>query len=77
VPAFLPHIPGVRQDVANYYSSVYRADQCAGEVLAPLDASGQADDTLVIFLSDHTVVFSRFLEACAILMLVLHVSHFH
>ncbi len=53
VPGFLFDDPVVRKELAHYYSSVRRADDCAGEVLGALDASGGADRTLVLFLSDH------------------------
>lgn len=53
VPGFLFDDPVVRKELAHYYSSVRRADDCAGEVLKALEASGEADRTLVLFLSDH------------------------
>lgn len=57
VPAFLPDLPGIRGDVRNYQNSVKRADDTLGAILAALDASGQAEATLVIFLSDHGMPF--------------------
>lgn len=53
VPGFLPDDPVVRKELAHYYSSVRRGDDCLGEVLAALKDSGQEDNTLIIFLSDH------------------------
>ncbi|PCE63757.1 sulfatase family protein [Sediminicola luteus] len=53
VPAFLPDIPKVRQEIAEYYTSVRRADDVVGAILKALDESGKADNTLVMFLSDH------------------------
>jgi N-sulfoglucosamine sulfohydrolase len=53
VPGFLFVDPVVRKELAHYYSSVRRADDCAGVVLEALAASGEADRTLVLFLSDH------------------------
>lgn len=53
VPGFLPDDPVVRQELALYYSSVRRADDSVGEILQALQASGQADNTIIIFLSDH------------------------
>ena len=38
---------------AAYYGLVSYMDECVGQVLAALDASGQADDTLVLYVSDH------------------------
>ncbi len=53
VPGFLFDDPVVRKELAHYYSSVRRADDCVGEVLAALEASGQAHSTFIMFLSDH------------------------
>ncbi|WP_202552408.1 sulfatase family protein [Ginsengibacter hankyongi] len=57
VPGYLPDIPNVRKEVAQYYGSVHRADQSIGGVLDALKESGMADNTLVIFLSDHGAAF--------------------
>lgn len=54
---YLPDIPDVRKEVAQYYGSVYRADQNIGAVLKALKESRLADNTLVIFLSDHGASF--------------------
>ena len=53
VPGFLPDIPNVRREIAQYYSSVRRCDDTVGEVLRALHESGQEDNTLTMFLSDH------------------------
>jgi N-sulfoglucosamine sulfohydrolase len=53
VPGFLFDDPIVRKELGHYYSSVRRADDAVGEILAGLEASGQADNTIIIFLSDH------------------------
>jgi N-sulfoglucosamine sulfohydrolase len=53
VPSHLPDLPQVRQDLAEYYESISRLDSGVGMVLDALAASGRADDTLVIFLSDN------------------------
>jgi N-sulfoglucosamine sulfohydrolase len=53
VPGFLPDLPAIRLEIAEYYSSVRRCDDTLGAVLAAVDAAGRAGDTLVIFLSDH------------------------
>lgn len=38
---------------AAYYAQVEFADDCLGKILAALDRTGQADNTLILFLSDH------------------------
>jgi len=53
VPGFLFEDPVVRKELAHYYSSVRRADDGVGHILQALEDSGQADNTLVMFLSDH------------------------
>jgi N-sulfoglucosamine sulfohydrolase len=53
IPGFLFDDPVVRKELAHYYSSVRRADDCVGEVLAALEASGQDDQTVIMFLADH------------------------
>jgi N-sulfoglucosamine sulfohydrolase len=55
LPGFLPDLPEIRLEMAEYYTSVRRCDLIIGEVLNVLDESGQAENTLVIFLSDHGI----------------------
>lgn len=43
----------VRESIAHYWAYCTVQDALLGEVLAALEATGQADSTLVIFLSDH------------------------
>jgi len=53
VPGFLPDIPDVRKEIAQYYSSVRRCDDTVGAVMRALRESGQAENTLTMFLSDN------------------------
>lgn len=53
VPGFLPDLPDIRTELATYFQSVARADQVVGAVLDELENSGEIDNTLVLFLSDH------------------------
>ena len=57
VLGYLPDIPDVRKEVAQYYNSVYRSDQSIGAVLKALEESGLKENTLVIYLSDHGASF--------------------
>ena len=52
-PGFLFEDAVVSKELAHYYSSVRRADDAVGHVLKALQDAGQADNTLVMFLSDH------------------------
>jgi N-sulfoglucosamine sulfohydrolase len=53
IPSHLPDLPGVRQDLAQYYESVSRLDSGVGILLRELRNAGHEDDTLVIYLSDN------------------------
>ncbi|MCZ6672467.1 MAG: sulfatase [Verrucomicrobia bacterium] len=53
IPGFLFDDPKVRFELAHYYMSVRRADDAVGEILRALDESGQADNTVVMLISDH------------------------
>lgn len=58
VPGFLEDLPEVRQEVAQYYTSVRRLDDCVGAVLQALQEAGAADNTLVMFYGgDHGMSF--------------------
>lgn len=57
VPSFLEEVPDVRKEVAEYYTGVRRFDQSFKEVMMALSAAHHADDTLIIFLSDHGMSF--------------------
>jgi N-sulfoglucosamine sulfohydrolase len=53
VPDYLPDVPGVRQDLQEYFASVQVADACAGAILEALAASGRGGETLVFYTSDN------------------------
>ncbi|MGN0851677.1 MAG: sulfatase [Candidatus Ornithospirochaeta sp.] len=57
VPPFLPDLPEVRKELAQYYSSVHRGDQSMGAVMESLREAGLEDNTLVIFMSDNGMAF--------------------
>ncbi|ASW55737.1 sulfatase [Plantactinospora sp. KBS50] len=57
VPGFLPDLPDVRTEVAEYLSSSRRCDDVVSAVLTALRDSGQADRTVVVFLSDNGMAF--------------------
>lgn len=57
IPPHLPDLPAVREDLAQYCEAVSRLDSGVGLMLAELAAAGHADDTLVIYLSDHGRAF--------------------
>jgi N-sulfoglucosamine sulfohydrolase len=55
VPGFLPDLPEVRGEMAQYYSSVRRCDDSVGSMLAAVHAAGQTANTLVVFTSDNGI----------------------
>lgn len=55
VPGFLPDLPDIKKEIAEYYTSVFRCDQIVGEVLRALKESGEEENTLVMFLSDNGI----------------------
>lgn len=57
VPEFLEELPAVRREVAMYYTAMARLDQTFAGILEALEASGRADSTIVVFLSDHGMSF--------------------
>jgi N-sulfoglucosamine sulfohydrolase len=56
-PANLPDTPETRRDMAAYKASARTLDQGIGMVLEALDASGLADNTLIILTTDHGLAF--------------------
>jgi arylsulfatase A-like enzyme len=56
-PANLPDRPETRRDMAAFKASARSLDQGVGEVLEALDEQGLADNTLIIFTTDHGLAF--------------------
>ncbi len=57
VPGFLPDLPDVRKELAEYYSSVHRADESVGELMRAVEENGVREDTVIFFLSDNGMAF--------------------
>jgi arylsulfatase A-like enzyme len=55
VPPYLDDHPRIRHEMACFHSDVNRVDACVGRLLATLDDRGLADNTLVVFTSDHGI----------------------
>ncbi|MBX7122680.1 MAG: sulfatase-like hydrolase/transferase [Opitutaceae bacterium] len=53
MPAFLPDVPEVREDVADYLGESQAVDAELGILLERLQASGDADRTLIVVSGDH------------------------
>ena len=54
-----PDLPGIRMNYAKYYDAVENLDIAIGKALATLKKSGQEENTIVIFCSDHAGVLPR------------------
>jgi arylsulfatase A-like enzyme len=53
LPAFLPDVPEVREDFADYLGEAQAFDAYVGVLLAELERTKQLDDTLVVVSGDH------------------------
>ncbi|MGE0607541.1 MAG: sulfatase [Pirellulales bacterium] len=53
LPPFLPDVPEVRQDFADYLGEVQAFDAGVGMLLARLEATGELDNTVIVISGDH------------------------
>ena len=53
LPSFLPDVPVVRQDFADYLGEVRAFDEALGLLLNKLETLGELDNTLVVVSGDH------------------------
>ncbi|GAA5120315.1 sulfatase [Luteolibacter yonseiensis] len=53
LPPFLPDVPEVREDLADYLGEVAALDAAIGTVIDELKKSGEYDNTLIIISGDH------------------------
>lgn len=53
LPPYHPDTPELRRDWANYYDQMTQLDTQIGALLAELEREGLAEDTIVVFCSDH------------------------
>ncbi len=56
-PRPLPDTPATREDMAGFQASARILDDAVGKVLAALERTGQAANTLVISTTDHGIAF--------------------
>jgi N-sulfoglucosamine sulfohydrolase len=59
IPEYLPNTAAVRKNWAWYHDNITLMDQMAGEVLQRLAEDGLAENTLVVFWSDHGMGLPR------------------
>ncbi|MFT5209895.1 MAG: N-sulfoglucosamine sulfohydrolase [Flavobacterium sp.] len=53
VPPYYPDTPIVRKDIARHYNNLITVDQQIGDVLSKLEKAGLAENTIVIWTTDH------------------------
>ncbi len=53
MPAFLPDVPEVREDLADYFGEAMAFDAALGVLLARLEAIGELDNTILVVSGDH------------------------
>ena len=58
IPVDLRNLPGNwRSHIAGYYGCVQAIDDCVGSLVAALERTGQIDNTIIAFFSDHGCTF--------------------
>ena len=53
MPPFLPDVPEVRQDLADYFGEIAAWDAGIGAIIAELDKTGERENTLIVISGDH------------------------
>lgn len=53
MPPFLPDVPVVREDLADYLGEAMAFDECCRVLLEVLKETGEYDDTLIVISGDH------------------------
>ncbi len=53
LPKFIPDVPEMREDFADYLGEVQAFDAYIGELLKKLETSGELDRTLIVISGDH------------------------
>lgn len=53
MPPYLPDVPVVREDLADYFGEVQAWDHSIGVLVAELEKAGQLDNTLIVISGDH------------------------
>ncbi len=61
---YLPDLPDIRKEIAQYYTAVHRADNTLGRIMKLLEEEGIANNTLFIFLSDHDAAMPTAKQNC-------------
>jgi arylsulfatase A-like enzyme len=57
VPPYLPDNQNTRRDISEFHGSIRQLDEAVGMIMAALDRSPFAQNTLVVFTTDHGAAF--------------------
>ena len=57
IPHYLKDTPEIREDLAKFQGTIRFFDACVGEILGALEKSQVAENTLVVFTSDHGIPY--------------------
>jgi N-sulfoglucosamine sulfohydrolase len=57
IPSFLNDTPAAREELAQYYMSIQRADRGLVRLIELLKETGQWEETLIVYLSDNGAAF--------------------
>lgn len=55
MPAYLPDVPTIREDFADYLGEAQAVDMALGVLLAELERIGELDNTLIVVSGDHGI----------------------
>jgi N-sulfoglucosamine sulfohydrolase len=61
---YLPDLPDIRKETVQYLTSVKRADDTLGRIMALIEEEGLINNTLFIFLSDHDAAMPTAKQNC-------------
>ena len=53
LPPYYPNTPSVREDMARHYENIATMDAIVGDILDKLEKDGEADNTIIIWTTDH------------------------
>lgn len=53
LPPFLPDVPVIREDLADYIGEIAAFDTALGVLIAELDRAGELDNTIIVVSGDH------------------------
>ncbi len=59
LPAFLPDVPEVREDMADYLFEIQWFDEHLGRMMATLEHYGELENTIIVVTSDNGMPFPR------------------